>query len=101
MREAGFGPGEVGAYILCGLPDQNLDGLRQTITMAKQSGIKPDLAHFTPIPSSPLFDRACEVSPFPLREEPMCQNNSIWPCVNGGFSWEAVEYWRKFIEGTA
>lgn len=28
LREAGFGPGEVGAYILCGLPDQNLDGLR-------------------------------------------------------------------------
>lgn len=101
LREAGFGPGEVGAYILCGLPDQDLDGLRQTITMAKHSGIKPDLAHFTPIPSSPLFDRACEVSPFPLREEPMCQNNSIWPCVTGGFSWEAVEYWRKFIEGTA
>jgi hypothetical protein len=69
------------------------------VRLVRRSGIKPDLAFFTPIPTSPLFARACEVSPFPLAEEPVCQNNSIWPCLEGGFSWEAARYWRELVSG--
>ena len=99
LNEAGFGPERVGAYILFGLPDQDLSGVERTVRLVRRSGIKPDLAFFTPIPTSPLFARACEVSPFPLAEEPVCQNNSIWPCLEGGFSWEAARYWRELVSG--
>jgi hypothetical protein len=66
-----------------------------TIDQVKKWGLRPELAHYTPIPKSRLFDRACEVSPFPLATEPLTQNNSIWPCVPGGFSWEKVTWWKK------
>jgi len=98
LREAGFGPGEVGAYILFGLPDQDPGVVQRAIIMAKSWGIRPELAHFTPIPSSRLFGRACEVSSYPLAKEPLCQNNSIWPCVSGGFSWEHVRFWRRLLD---
>ena len=99
LREAGFGPGEVGAYILFGLPDQDMAGVERTIRMARASGVRPELAYFTPIPSSPLFERACQVSPFPLRSEPLCQNNSIWPCVAGGYSWDELRHWHELQHG--
>lgn len=99
LRGAGFGPDRVGAYILFGLPDQDMGEVERTIRLVRASGIKPDLAFFTPIPTSPLFERAREVSMFPVDTEPLCQNNSIWPCVPGGFSWDAAMYWRKVVGG--
>lgn len=99
LRDAGFGRGEVGAYILFGLPDQDMAGVERSIRMVRDRGIRPELAYFTPIPTSPLFDRACEVSRYPLRSEPLCQNNSIWPCVAGGYSWERLRYWHELQHG--
>jgi radical SAM superfamily enzyme YgiQ (UPF0313 family) len=97
LCEAGFGHGQVGAYILFGLPDQDMTGVTRTIAMARSCGVRPELAYFTPIPASPLFKRACEVSPYPLQSEPLCQNNSIWPCVEGGYSWEQARYWHDLL----
>lgn len=97
LRGAGFGPGEVAAYILFGLPDQDASEVERTIALARAWGVRPELAHFTPIPSSPLFDRACEISPWPLRSEPLCQNNSIWPCVPGGYSPQQARRWQELL----
>lgn len=97
LRGAGFGEGEVAAYILFGLPDQDGTEVERTIALARSRGVRPELAHFTPIPSSPLFDRACDVSPWPLRREPLCQNNSIWPCVPGGYSPQQARRWRELL----
>ncbi len=99
LHEAGFGKAEIRAYILFGLPDQDMSGVERTIRMAKASGVRPELAYFTPIPSSFLFERACEVSSFPLQDEPLCQNNSIWPCVAGGYSWELLRHLHELQHG--
>ena len=98
LREAGFDEGDMGAYILFGLPDQDPSEVERTISLARAFGVRPELAHYTPIPSSPLFDRACEVSPWPLKSEPLCQNNSIWPCVEGGYSRDRALYWRGLLK---
>lgn len=100
LREAGFGSEKVGGYILFGLPDQDWDQLEQTIVAARSQGVRPELAYFTPIPSSPLFERACQVSPWPLATEPLCQNNSIWPCVPGGYSVSQVRRWHDILHRT-
>jgi radical SAM superfamily enzyme YgiQ (UPF0313 family) len=97
LREAGFGPGQVGAYILFGLPDQDPQQLERTIAQARAEGVRPELAYFTPIPTSPLFEQACASSPWPLAEEPLCQNNSIWPCVPGGYSVQKARHWREIL----
>ena len=97
LREAGFGSQEVGAYILFGLPGQDWAGVERSIAMARTSGIRPELAYFTPIPTSPLFERACQASSFPVQSEPLCQNNSIWPCVEGGYSWAQMIYWHGLL----
>lgn len=95
---AGFEAEQIGAYVLFGLPGQDPDEIRASVAFARSFGIRPYLAYYSPIPGSALFDRACDASPYPLTEEPLFHNPSLWPCVPGGFSWRAREQWRRCIQ---
>ncbi|MDY0276251.1 MAG: radical SAM protein [Desulfomicrobium sp.] len=97
LAEAGFGAHEIGAYVLFGLPHQNLEAVERTIGQVLQQGVRPELAYYTPIPGSPLFEEACLASPWPLAKEPLTQNNAIWPCVPGGYTREKAQYWRDLL----
>lgn len=98
LREAGFSLEEIGAYILFGLPGQKEEEIKQAIHLARQSGVRPQLALYTPIPGSKMFAAAQKHSPYPL-EEPLFQNNSLWPCYPGGFTWEEHSRWKKIVQG--
>lgn len=97
LLAAGFQTKDIGAYILFGLPDQDEQEVVNAIRLVRRHGFLPKLAHYTPIPGTPMFDDACRVSQYPLIEEPLCHNNSIWPCVPGGFSWEKQAWWTKTL----
>ena len=90
---------DIGVYILFGLPGQDLGNVEQAVRHVRSFGFRPHLAHYTPIPGSPMFGEACKASPYPLAEEPLCQNNSIWPCVPGGFNWDEARRWKSLLQG--
>ena len=98
LFKAGFAPKNLGAYILFGLPGQNLREIEQAINFAKKNNVQPFLAHYSPIPGSRLFEQAQKHSPYPLDQEPLYQNSSIWPCYPGGFSWEERQKWQKILQ---
>ena len=97
ILRAGFKRKDIAAYILFGLPGQKDEEIELAIKKVKEWGIRPELAYYTPIPGSKLFSKAQEHSPYPL-DEPLFQNNSIWPCVPGGFSWEKQKKWKEIIK---
>lgn len=97
---AGFQPEQIGAYILFGLPDQDDEEVIRAARFARQHGVRPHLAQYTPIPGSVLFAKAKEVSPHPIEREPLLQNNSLWPCKPGGFSWQEHTFWKKLTQGS-
>lgn len=99
LVEAGFNLDDIGVYILFGLPDQNLDNAAQAIEHVRSFGFRPHLAHYTPIPNSPMFPQAVEASEYPIDTEPLYQNNSIWPCVPSGFSWDEARRWKALMQG--
>jgi len=101
LRQAGFTDDQLGAYILFGLPGQRDQEIKQAIRLARASGVRPHLAQYSPIPGSALFERARKHSGYPLEADPIFQNNSIWPCVPGGFSWEADRSWKAFLRSGA
>ncbi|MDZ7696101.1 MAG: B12-binding domain-containing radical SAM protein [Deltaproteobacteria bacterium] len=80
LFEAGFTPRNVGAYILIGLPDQSIDSILQTLHLVEKGGAMPFLAEYSPIPHTPLWDRATAVSPYDIRAEPLFHNNTLLPC---------------------
>ena len=98
ILQAGFERKDIAAYILFGLPEQKEEEIELAIKKVKEWGIRPELAFYSPIPGSKLFSRAQEHCPYPLNE-PLFQNNSIWPCVPGGFSWKKQKKWKEVIKG--
>ena len=63
LRMAGFATDQLGAYLLCGLPDQNLDEVEASINLVKRLGITPVLAYYTPIPHTPMWEDAVKKCP--------------------------------------
>ena len=97
LLRAGFSPENVGAYILFGLPDQDEREIREAAAFAGSYGLRPHLTYYSPIPGTEMFFRARESSPFPLAEDPLFQNRSLWPCYPGGFTWRERNRWMEIL----
>lgn len=87
LKEAGFPAGDIGVYILAGLPFQKKEDVIKTIRFVKESGARPVITEYSPIPGTKLFDDAIRASKFPVRDEPLVHNNTIVPC-----QWEGLTY---------
>ncbi len=72
--------------MLTGLPGQDEAEVAASIRRVKELGATPVLAHYSPIPGTALWPRACEVSRYDLAAEPLCHNNAVFPC-QPRFSW--------------
>lgn len=81
LKTAGFTRDQVGAYLLCGLPGQDLEEVRSSMERVKDAGITPVLAYYTPIPHTPLWDQAEKMARFDIRLHPVLTNNTLFPCV--------------------
>lgn len=82
LKAAGFKKEQIGAYLLCGLPGQDLDDLEFSMHLVRQTGILPVLAYYTPIPHTPMWDTAMRYSKFDLMQDPVFTNNTLFPCVD-------------------
>lgn len=80
LEISGYRREEIGIYLLCGLPGQPFDEVRQSITFVRSCGARPFLAEFSPIPGTELWTEAVTASPFPISIDPIFQNNSLLPC---------------------
>lgn len=81
LKAAGFKRDQLGAYLLCGLPGQNLDDVEASIHLVKETGILPVLAYYTPIPHTPMWETAVRNARLDIRAHPGLTNNSLFPCV--------------------
>jgi hypothetical protein len=86
LKRAGFSEDEIGAYIMAGLPGQPWEEVEESIAFVRQAGARPMLVEYSPIPGTPLFEKAKGQSPFDFEKEPLFQNNSILPCRWEGFT---------------
>jgi radical SAM superfamily enzyme YgiQ (UPF0313 family) len=90
LKKAGFEKKQVGAYLLAGLPGQDLASVEHSIHTVKQLGITPVLAHYTPIPQTALWTRAVAASRYDLESDPVFTNNAIIPCNKKPFVWDTL-----------
>jgi coproporphyrinogen III oxidase-like Fe-S oxidoreductase len=90
LKSAGFEKKQIGAYLLCGLPGQNLDEVENSMQVVKQAGIMPVLAYYTPIPHTSMWADAVKQSKFNLLEHPVFTNNTLFPCVNSNLDLKRI-----------
>ena len=81
LKAAGFKREQIGAYLLCGLPDQNLDDVERSMALVRDQGILPVLAYYTPIPHTPMWEEAVARARYDITAHPGLTNNSLFPCV--------------------
>lgn len=83
LKKAGFSNNNIFVYILAGLPFQKFEDVKRTIDFVLSSGCTPYLAEYTPIPHTVLFEKYATFSRYPILEDPLFQNNALFP-----FAWE-------------
>ena len=96
LKRAGYSGEEIGVYLLVGLPEQRAGDVEEGIAFVKESGANPMLVEYSPIPHTPLFEKAKKTSQFDLENEPLFHNNSILPCQWDGFT---MADYRRLKEG--
>ncbi len=94
LQAAGFGREQVGAYLLTGLPGQEMAGVETSVRIVKESGITPIPAHYTPIPHTGLWETAVTASRYDLSADPIFSNNAVFPCMEA-FSWETASRLKR------
>jgi len=99
LRQAGFSPLSITAYVLAGLPGQEAGEVEMSVRHAAGLGIRVRLAEYSPTPGSPLWSQAVGLSPFDLENEPLTHNNSILPMRWRGFTLEDVERLKTLSRG--
>ena len=82
LKSAGFLKNQIGAYLLCGLPGQNLDDVEASMALVSRAGVLPVLAFYTPIPHTPMWEEARAASRYDLDKHPVFTNNTLFPCVH-------------------
>ncbi len=90
LRRAGFEPKDIGVYVLAGLPGQTWEEVLSSVAHVEEAGAAPYLAEYSPIPSSPLWPKALQTARYPIAEDPIYQNNSLFPCAQD-FPWETIQ----------
>ncbi len=88
LSRADFDPGDVGVYILCGLPGQEAREVMDALEFVKEAGARPLIAEFSPLPGTGEWERACSSSRYDLEADPIFQNNTLLPCAWEGLTFE-------------
>ncbi len=86
LREAGYMPSDIGVYLLCGMPGQEVREIESGVDLVREIGAKPILAEYSPIPGTPLWDEAVRHARYDIAGEPLFQNNSLIPCLSPAVS---------------
>jgi radical SAM superfamily enzyme YgiQ (UPF0313 family) len=90
LREAGFAPNEVAAYVLIGRPGQSTAKVRTTVAFAHQLGVQVRTAQFSPIPGTLEWQAAIAAGCIAADADPLLHNNSIYPCADPQ-AWEEIK----------
>lgn len=98
LKRAGYSKNEIGVYIMAGLPGQRVGEVEESIAYVREMGAKPILVEYSPIPQTPLFEKAKKMSKFDLENEPLFHNNSIFPCQWEGFTTADLQRLKKKLK---
>jgi len=84
LERAGFTGRQIGVYVLMGLPGQSVDSVRRTVEFVDSRGASPYVVEYSPIPHTPMWERARSHSSYDLSSEPLFHNNTLLPCWDEG-----------------
>ncbi len=98
LDRAGFPREKVSAYILAGLPLQRWQDVKRSIDYLADNGVRAHIAEYTPIPHTPLYEAHAHEARYPITEDPLYQNNALFPFAWEGFTDEDLAYLKRYVQ---
>ena len=96
LVKAGYSASDLEAYVIMGLPDQNLDEILESIIFVNNLGVQVRLASFSPIPKTRDFDRAVQSGIISPNSDPLLTNKTIFPLHRPEMDYETFRKIRIF-----
>lgn len=97
LKKAGYHPSEINVYLIVGLLDQDVSGIKESIHQVHRLGAKPRLAHFSPVPGTPEWNTLVEEGIFSEDADPLLHNKLTFPYIWGNFSSEDFESLNELV----
>lgn len=86
LERAGFPRAEINVYLMVGLPDQDILGIKESIRRVLSLGAHPRLAYFSPIPGTLDWDRLVAKGYLDRDADPLLHNKLTFPYLWGNIS---------------
>jgi len=98
LLEAGFKTSQIGAYLLIGLPGQNLQEVINSVRFVIDCGAHPRLAKFSAIPGTKIWNKA--KSHFNLKGvvDPLLHNDALLPYLSSNITIDDYQKIRLMIK---
>jgi len=94
LENAGFNRGDIGIYIMMGLPGQTLEECNRTLNFIHNRGAQIRLSDYSPVPGTADFANLRSLYGNKL-DEPLFHNNTYHHYRGLGMSFEEREYLKK------
>jgi len=82
LLEAGFKSSQIGAYLLIGIPGQNIQEIIDSIHFVVDCGAHPRLAKFSAIPGTKIWDEAKSYFNLEGEVDPLFHNDALLPYLS-------------------
>ena len=82
LLEAGFKSSQIGAYLLLGIPGQNIQGIIDSIHFVIDCGAHPRLAKFSAIPGTNIWGKAKSYFNLEGEVDPLFHNDALLPYLS-------------------
>ena len=91
LLEAGFKPSQIGAYLLIGIPGQNIQEIIDSIHFVIDCGAHPRLAKFSTIPGTKIWGEAKSYFNLEGEVDPLFHNDALLPYLSPDITIKAYQ----------
>lgn len=98
LIRAGFSAAAISVYILAGLPFQKWEDVKKAIDYIADFGVRVHIAEYTPIPQTPMFNEFKSFARFPIADNPVYQNNALFPFAWQGFTDDNLGFLKQYAK---
>ena len=81
LERAGYKREQINVYLIVGLPDQSISGVRESILNVHSLGAKPRLSYFSPILGTADWDKIVSRGYLDENSDPLLHNKLVFPYV--------------------
>ena len=98
LLDEGFSREQIRAYVLVGLPGQNVKSIIDSINFVMDTGIKPYLAKFSPIPGTRIWSQAVKEYGWKEPVDPLWHNDALMPYFSPSIHAQQYQGFKKLLQ---